>query len=186
MKSETAYTQDWVSDHTDDWEKWLGHLRGVKARGLEIGSFEGRSAAWFMENILTHPESTLTCIDKWKWRPESLSRFQNNTRPYIERMNVHQGRSTDMLQHPTMGSFDFAYVDGNHDSRYVLADGVMALTKMLRGGVMIFDDYLAREKGNIGAKEAINAFCEIYARHLDVLHVGEQVAVRIKEKFPEE
>ncbi len=30
---------------------------------LEIGTFEGRSAEWMLDNLLTHPESTLTVID---------------------------------------------------------------------------------------------------------------------------
>ena len=39
-------------------------LDGVSAvRGIEIGVLEGRSACWFAEHLLGHPESRLIAID---------------------------------------------------------------------------------------------------------------------------
>ncbi len=30
---------------------------------VEIGSFEGRSTLWILENLLRHPDSRMHCID---------------------------------------------------------------------------------------------------------------------------
>ena len=32
---------------------------------LEIGSFEGKSTIWFLDNILNNENSTITCVDPW-------------------------------------------------------------------------------------------------------------------------
>ena len=39
---------------------------GQETHVLEIGSWEGRSSAWLLEQLLTHPRSTLTAIDYWQ------------------------------------------------------------------------------------------------------------------------
>src|SRR5262245_48354584 len=54
---------DWFSRNIPSFEKHLAHLRGIPCRALEIGTHEGRSATWMLENILTHPEARIDCID---------------------------------------------------------------------------------------------------------------------------
>ena len=61
---EDEFSADWVTDDAKIWEQHVAHLKDVpEARGLEIGSFEGRSAIWFLENILTGDSARLTCVD---------------------------------------------------------------------------------------------------------------------------
>lgn len=58
------FSSDWMSKCEADWHALLGSLKGQpEVRVLEIGSFEGRSAVWLLENVLTHPTSRLTCVD---------------------------------------------------------------------------------------------------------------------------
>jgi len=58
------FTTDYVTVNTERWAALLAPYRGrPDARFLEIGSYEGRSAVWFLEHILTGPGATLTCID---------------------------------------------------------------------------------------------------------------------------
>jgi hypothetical protein len=58
------FTTDWVSRNEHLWTAILQELRGrADIHALEIGSFEGRSALWFLENILTHPAASITCVD---------------------------------------------------------------------------------------------------------------------------
>lgn len=33
---------------------------------LELGSFEGRSALWTVENMFLNPDSRVTCVDAWE------------------------------------------------------------------------------------------------------------------------
>jgi len=52
--------------HSPNWTRWLGHLIGKPARGLEIGTWKGESAEWMLDNVFTHPDSSYTCIDHFR------------------------------------------------------------------------------------------------------------------------
>src|SRR5690349_6873094 len=57
-------TYDCFSSRIPQWEIDLARLAGQPdLRFLEIGSFEGHSACWLLEHVLTHDTSTLTCVD---------------------------------------------------------------------------------------------------------------------------
>ena len=48
------FTTDWFTNRIPLWEKILAPLKGKQGiHYLEIGVFEGRSAIWMLENILT-------------------------------------------------------------------------------------------------------------------------------------
>ena len=49
--------------HGDNWKNWLAEFRGKKVVGGEIGTFEGDSAEWMLDNVANHPESLYHCID---------------------------------------------------------------------------------------------------------------------------
>ena len=66
MKEENfIFTSDWFSAHIPFFEKRLERLKGAKdIHFLEVGSYEGRSSCYFLENyILDDEKSTLTCVD---------------------------------------------------------------------------------------------------------------------------
>lgn len=68
------FTSDWFSQHIPVWTDVLRDLRGKPhLHFLEIGSYEGRSACWLLENILTHPGSRLTCIDIFNQDEEGIA-----------------------------------------------------------------------------------------------------------------
>src|SRR5262245_36678052 len=59
-----TFTVNTFTDKIPAWTKLLNEFKGKPDISyLEIGAFEGRSALWVLENILTHPTSTLTIID---------------------------------------------------------------------------------------------------------------------------
>jgi len=59
-----TYQVDWFTPQLPLWEKYLIPLKGLSNLSfLEIGSFEGRSAVWLLENILTDEASRIVCID---------------------------------------------------------------------------------------------------------------------------
>lgn len=170
------YTSDWVSPRTAHWRRHLGHLRGKTAHGLEIGSYEGRSAVWWFENILTHPDSRLSCIDVWS-NAEIEARFQANTNPFAERLTVIKKFSGAALRKLPMHGFDFVYVDGAHEGMNVLEDAILAWRLLKVGGILVFDDYeFTNEKRTIQPKPAIDAFVAIYP--VTVLHKAWQVILR--------
>ena len=57
------FTQNWFS--SNDLAKFLPLQTQEETHILEIGSFEGKSTVWFIDNLLDNPKSSITCIDPW-------------------------------------------------------------------------------------------------------------------------
>lgn len=184
---EPIFTVDWFTGNIPVWSRILDEFRGKEVHALEIGSFQGRASRWLMENILTHPDATLTCVDTFEGSvehtPELLrdlrALFDHNLSPFQEKLNVLVGKSNLILPHIDT-RFDFAYIDGDHRAFAVLEDAVNAFNLLKFGGIMIFDDYLwnggARAIDN--PRIAIDAFLEINKDRLVILHKDYQVIVR--------
>ena len=90
------YTHDWTTENFPVWRHFLQNFIGTPGvRLLEIGSYEGRSAVWFCENILTGNDSKIVCIDPWHaigndyYENFDLSsvkkRFDSNVKEILER-----------------------------------------------------------------------------------------------------
>ncbi len=180
--------------HGPNWAKWLGHLRGTPAIGIEIGTFRGESAEWTLENIFTHAESRLHCVDPFTGSPEherhkiDISTIEQDARARLarfgERVTINKFFSKDFLYEANRSAdllADFIYVDGLHTSVGVIRDAVCAFDVLKVGGVMIFDDYNWREMPHELdlPKTAIDAFLKIYSRQIEVLRpTGWQIAIR--------
>lgn len=181
-----SFTSDWMSNNIPNWNAWLTPFRGQPGvRMLEIGSFEGRSAIWFLENILSDPTAHLTCIDLFY--PSWDLRFDHNLRVYgqVNKVTKMRGHSEDLL--PTAAaasSMDIIYVDGSHRACDVLMDAVLAWRLLKPAGVMIFDDYLGGEPDSEPSERpqiAIDLFLEIFAGQYTLLAKAYQVAIRRHE-----
>lgn len=57
------FTYNWFI--SNDLEQFLPIKTDEELHILEIGSFEGQSTVWFIENLLNNKNSTITCIDPW-------------------------------------------------------------------------------------------------------------------------
>ena len=118
-------------------------------RFLEVGSFEGRSAVWTLQNILTSTSSSLVCVDTFEGGDDladlDLSRlqqtFKDNVAPFRSRVRLIVGQSGAVLRR-LAGPFDFIYIDGSHVAQDALEDAVLAWRLLRSGGIMAFDDYV--------------------------------------------
>lgn len=135
MNPVTHFTTDWFTSYGPQWLERLGYLRDRPVSMLEVGSFEGRSACWLMDNILVHPESKLLCVDSWDGKDKALGTstakaydlFRANTRVYGRRVVHIRDRSTRALAgliHRDF-AFDVVFIDGDHEGLSVLTDLVM-------------------------------------------------------------
>ncbi|MCS6847225.1 MAG: class I SAM-dependent methyltransferase [Anaerolineae bacterium] len=165
-----------------NWRVWLADWIGKpETHFLEIGSYEGRSAVWFLQNVLTHPTSTLDCIDLFTGKGLE-PRFDHNIHKSGRSGQVrkHKGRSDAILPELPEAYFDVIYVDGSHRAADVLLDAALSWCLLKCNGLIIFDDYLwemskpAAQRPQI----AIDLFLEAYAPRLRVVHHGYQVVVR--------
>ncbi len=172
------FTSDWYSHNIPRWTHFVGPLAGQPVRALEVGSYEGRSAVWMLENILNHPASQLTCVDRWD-DSEVLRRFRANM--------VETGRSSQvrecvgdsaMALKSLSGDFDLIYIDGSHEARDVLIDTAHCWTMLKPGGLLIFDDYGWSGPVEFTPCFAIDVFLQLWMTQIEVLHKGYQVFVR--------
>jgi predicted O-methyltransferase YrrM len=179
-----SFTSDWASHNYSNWEKWFaGYRDQPDVRILEIGSFEGRSAVWFLKNVLTHPTAQLVCVDPMPWpvnppRPRFMHNIQLTGK--AQQVTLIQERSEIALTKLQPASFDIIYIDGAHDAINVLADGIYSWELLKVDGLMLFDDYLWEpEKPEYNrCQRAIDLLFKQFSSRKTVLHEGYQALIR--------
>jgi predicted O-methyltransferase YrrM len=189
------YTVDWFSNNEETWKKYFKRLSKVPIKALEIGSFEGRSAIWALENILTHPDSHITCIDDFSLKqhvghhfyPSVIMRhFEENTKEFGNKIKLIKQSSAKALKSRELldQKFDFIYIDGNRHSKHVLEDAVLAFPLLNINGYIVFDDYTnSRNHDYTCPKKGIDAFLDMYSDELKVIDADWQViAKKVKPK----
>jgi len=177
-----SYTTDYVTPFCQDWARALAPIAGQPGvRMLEIGSFEGRSAAWFLEHVLTHESSRIVCVDLFSG-PGLEARFDHNIGLADRGGQVEKlkGKSADVLATLDPASFDAVYVDGGHDAGTVALDALLAWRLLKPGGTLMFDDYLWEPGRPLSGRPqlAIDLFREALGAGLEALHAGYQVILR--------
>lgn len=221
------FTKDWFSWAPPVWEQLIPALPSNNRSFLEIGSFEGRSTVWIIENMM-NPGDWIDCVDTWEGGEEHSNsemdgaeeRFLHNIDVALGGAEVEERDAIDGFPYPIhtryaspaatedqrkrvytykctstryLGSklgmcydnkdlFDFIYIDGSHVAKDVLADACMAWPLLKPAGFMVFDDYLWGPPRDVlhRPKAAIDAFCNLFAEEVEIIHVGYQLIVRKK------
>jgi predicted O-methyltransferase YrrM len=177
------FTEDWFSNNIPVWSKELSHLKHKKINILEIGTYEGRSAIWMLENILTHPDSKIYCVDIWSTK-KIYKTFLKNIEPWKHKVIILKGYSNKLVRNLNCDKLDFIYIDGSHHSQNVLEDAVLSFPLLKKNGLLIFDDYTHNKEHDINCpKPGIDAFINIYANQLQVLQSKWQVIIK-KRSIP--
>ena len=167
---------------------------------LEIGSHEGRSSCWMLENMLTDT-GTMTCIDPFADRPVTAFSYdsipEDRSIENLFRANTAEvkkpGQTLEVVANMSFHAlaqlivdkrqYDFIYVDGSHNADDALADAVMCFGLLRPGGVMLFDDYLWEDNQHyLGrCKQSIDAFVNMFYHRLKLGLVNYQLAIVKKE-----
>lgn len=188
-----TFTEDWFSNNIPRWEKHLKKLiqqgKNTPLNALELGSFEGRSALWTLENILNHPDSLIICVDNYSSgtkRQQTLTqqRFRNNTKSFGEKVQLIVSDTREALKSSVLlqKQFDFIYIDASRHSKNVLEDAILALPLLKVGGYMVFDDYTSsKDHDYVCPKKGIDAFLDIFHDELKVENTSWQVILRKKQ-----
>lgn len=186
------FSQDWFGRNIPLWREQLQELVGrAHLNVLEVGTWEGRSACWLLENVLTHDSARITCVDSFEGNPEYRNTLEAGLLESVEarfdfniqltgaahKVTKQVGQSSQVLRSLPLQSYDLIYIDGSHFCRDVLSDAVLSWDLLKVGGLMIFDDY------DFGLKEyetqlAIDAFLACFAKEMEGIHKSHQVIIR--------
>ena len=145
-------THDYFSRNAFDWINVLNEYKNIKFEFLEIGSFEGNSAIFILENF--HMVN-LICVDQWKqlYRDdgkregyENLSineiekNFDLNLKTYTGRFLKKKISSNNFFKKNNK-EFEVIYIDGSHFAPDVLDDCRNSWSILKKNGILILDDY---------------------------------------------
>jgi len=195
VRKEYEFTQDWFSWNIPIWETNLKLLEGGCNKVIEIGSFEGRSATWLIDNVMP-ADGEITCIDTWQGGAEhavetmsgSYDRFCRNMdmatsdKPEFE-YDIQRKTSVEALAeliNLEVDDIDFIYIDGSHSGPDVLTDACMAFPLLRSGGFLAFDDYLWGNGADLieRPKYAVDAFVNLFAKKIKIISIGHQFWVQ--------
>jgi hypothetical protein len=184
------FTFDWFSHNIASWTPILTPFRGRPANVLEIGSYEGRSATFFLEFL---PSCQVTCVDPFcaqrEWMGDYEARFDTNMAPFGRRVRKIKSRSVGTLDDLAHAGerFDIIYIDGDHSRRGAFCDSVLAWPLLKTGGVLIWDDYIWK-RGELPPdarpEYAVDLFVAVFAPCLEKLNCGYQMIVKKTAEWP--
>lgn len=138
------------------WERHVLPLTSEVDTYLEIGSADGESMWWVLNNL--KPSKAMT-IDPWEANCKRLkrrefrgyrARYHANLKRWLDdgTLTVFDGTSFDVLRdrHKEIPdeSVDLCYVDGAHRAWDTMGDLILVWPKIKFGGVVIVDDLQRR------------------------------------------
>lgn len=188
-----AYTEDWFTQNIPKLQIFSAQFNNKPCKILEIGSFEGRSSNWFVENYCTHENSQLTCVDTFggSWEHSSsqienlYERFLKNTNKNSSKIRIIKESSEFALPKFLSDSekFDFIYIDGNHTFNAVMCDIIYSHKLINKEGIIVFDDYMWNVNNSLPKDiphYAIKFFLNIHGDEYEIIDVNYQVVVKKK------
>lgn len=201
MEKQFIFTEDWFSAH--DLVEFLPVGTSDEYHVLEIGSFEGKSTVWFLENLLGNKQSSITCVDPWTGYSQDYDSFSSYKKESTEwnftshydtfvhnvgltnkwnQVTIRKGLSHLIIPKLiTEGiTYDLVFIDGNHTSPFVLTDAIMTWYLLKPGGLMIFDDYLGGDdlESRLYPGLAVDSFIKVFADYTEVVWDGWRKAIR--------
>jgi predicted O-methyltransferase YrrM len=187
-KKPNGYLSPTDEGHGDKWERWLSHLKGTPAIGLEVGTFRGESAEVMASRVFTHPKSQYFCCDPFTGSPEhqmnhiDCSGCEADTHARLDKfknVTILKGYSEKVLRELKQ-ELDFIYIDGLHTSQAVMRDAVLGFELLKKGGVMIFDDltWAGMADPLECPRLGIENFVQAYAKQIQVFGRDSQLALK--------
>lgn len=187
-------SHDYFSPNIPVWKQWFADtITATPIACLEIGSWQGISSAWLLDRVVAPRGGSLTCIDTFEGSSEHQSWlhtldmsveefFDHNIAAtgHADLCRKRKGRSQSVMLQMMNEHFDFIYIDGAHEARYVIQDALLCWRVLRPGGYLLFDDLDFRfpEHPEQDTAKAIDAFLAWFSDELSVVERGRQLLVR--------
>lgn len=158
---------------------------------LEIGSFEGLSACGFSDNLMSHPDSTLDCVDPFilSGTNEKITTkcVTANTEKYF-RFNIENSQNANKITFHKLTSDDFfinnnktfnlIYIDGCHEPDFIKNDMENSFACLEKNGIMWMDDYGGNTSKDGKIAQYMDIFLEKYKGKYQIIYKNYQLAIR--------
>lgn len=164
------FTQDHFTYRLSIWETHLQPLaHQPEIQALEIGNWQGMSACWLLDNILTHPSARLTCIDR-----QREEQFKTNITKTgaAEKVKVLEGNFQDILVSLAVSNYDLIILQDRVKVANLVEETARLAWQLLKlGGIMIFTDYGWRIAANpeVDPQKGIDTFLGSVAGQIEIL-----------------
>ena len=189
------FTQNWNQEFIKNTNQFLNEKFDFC---LEIGSFEGLTSNYIVDNLLSE-NGKLICVDPltdvylndklseideiknntdFIYFKDQYNRFYNNVSEHLESNKISLIRELSVDIFPELikkyqNKFDFIYIDGDHRPEGVYIDAINSFGLCKEQGFILFDDYLWGYTG-IG----IDKFLNEYSGKYDLLVKDYQVLIK--------
>jgi predicted O-methyltransferase YrrM len=176
------YTQNWNQEFIKNTDIFIEKFDLC----LEIGSFEGLTSNYIVDNIISK-KGKLICIDPltdsylndnltdddiiknesdFKYFKDQYSRFVNNVKEHIDsgKIELIRDLSVNVFKYfikEYKSKFDFIYIDGDHRPDGVYIDAINSFELCKKEGFILFDDYQWNDTG-IGIDNFLNEYKDKY------------------------
>ena len=139
----------WFNKVAAEFKPRLLEYAGQPITYVEIGCWQGASASWVAQNVLTHPDSVGIGIDHYPVNRRQSQASMNQAKqiavdalqPFKNWSWIHQPSIQALKAMDDSLMIDVLYIDGRHDADRVLMDFVLAWDHLKVGAGIIFDDY---------------------------------------------
>jgi predicted O-methyltransferase YrrM len=161
--------------------------RSEENRILEIGCFEGLSSVFFADNFIDNVNSRLTCVDPFLNidNNDHIQFLQNNEEinfdfnmsicKNTDKIKIHKITSDEFFENNNE-TYNFIYIDGCHESEFIIRDMENSFKCLEKNGIMWMDDYCGGD--GIAIKNTMDIFLKKYYDQYDIIHIGYQLAIK--------
>ena len=192
-KNKYIFTHDFFSANIESWSRWFGqHMTKAPINLAEIGSWQGGSTTWLLDKIIAPRGGMLTSIDTFEGSSEHAGYIDNlgDTLENLFDRNIEAtghsklnrkivGKSQQILRNLWGEHFDFIYIGGAHEAKFVLQDAILSWGLIEAGGFLLFDDVDFHFEDNPvqDTHHAIDIFTRFFQDELRIVETGRQMLV---------
>tara|TARA_A100001035_G_scaffold84975_1_gene65957 strand:- start:3463 stop:4125 length:663 start_codon:yes stop_codon:yes gene_type:complete len=187
-KYKYTYGRDWFykSEIYQKAKFVLGNQNKNKFEILEIGSFEGLSTTYFIDNFLRKSNSKITSVDPFLLYSENDHKtiltnvqirnfFYNISKSAFPEKFQYLGLTSDQFFEVNDKKYNFIYLDGMHTKEQIPKDIIHSWDSLLIDGILWMDDYLG-DNGKI--KKIFDRTIESLKGDYKIIHRGYQLAIK--------
>ena len=179
------YNEKWFCNNLNYLSNNFRDVKNIK-NILEIGSYEGRSAIFFLKNF---SNCNITCVDTWSGSDEHNRKdfnlieknFDFNTSFYQSKnLLIKQKMTSNMFFDKNQKYFDLIYIDGDHSSEQVKIDLINSWNSLKNGGFLVLDDYMWWYYKDLkkNPSSPINSFIKENISNISKLTVWHQIIIQ--------